>query len=87
MYGPRNLDRLPDELIAAIPVAAAVPVKKLAGKVQNSSGRDEIPIWLTQKQAIFRTGSSIGADIAAPSAVRTPSARLGVYFHVANPVK
>src|ERR1039458_2532672 len=70
MYGPRKLDRVPNEFIAAIPGAAAVPVKKLAGKVQNSGGSDEIPIWLTQKQAIFSTGSSNNTEIAAPSAVR-----------------
>ena len=44
MYGPKKPERLPMELIAAMPAAADAPVRKLLGMGQNNGGTAETPI-------------------------------------------
>src|ERR1700756_5568546 len=68
MKGPANPDRLPSELIPAIPAAAEVPVRKALGIGHSRGGVAETPIWLRQS----KPSTSAGAE---PTPARPTAAR------------
>lgn len=53
-YGPPKPARLPIELINAMPPAAATPLKKAVGRVQNSPNAANPPIAATMRAAMVR---------------------------------
>ena len=65
--GPKKPPRLPMELITAIPVAAAVPVRNWAGIVQNSGVQAKMPAAPMHRQTIVATVPS--TNIAAISEI------------------
>src|ERR1700749_36424 len=67
-YGPKKPARLPSELIAAIPPAAAAPDRKAAGNVQITGRHPKIPKPAIDNAIIFSTGLSSPADAAMPAA-------------------
>src|SRR5215213_10598426 len=71
MYGPAKPDRLPIELIAAIPAAAEVPVRKALGIGQSSGGVADTPIWLRQSRPSTKNGEDTSPAPATPTAART----------------
>jgi hypothetical protein len=71
--GPPNPDKLPSELIAAMPAAAEAPVRKLDGIGQNIGGTAETPICAKHNSAIFSTGLSTKPERPIPTAAM-PSA-------------
>src|SRR3954453_1103907 len=68
MYGPAKPDRLPSALIAAIPAAAEVPVRKALGMGHSRGGVADTPIWLRQSKPSTRTGAETRPAPATPTA-------------------
>src|ERR1700754_2442297 len=67
-YGPKKPDRLPSELIAAIPPAAAAPDRNAAGKVQITGRQPKMPKPAIDSATIFSVGSSSPAAAPIPPA-------------------
>src|SRR6202000_3582734 len=65
-YGPKNPARLPSELTAAVPRAAAAPDRNEAGKVQITGRQPKMPKPAIDNAIIFSTGLSSPAAAAMP---------------------
>src|SRR4029077_7565476 len=66
--GPAKPDKLPSELIAAMPAAADAPVRKLAGNGQNIGGTEETPICAKQSSVMTMMGLEMSPDNPIPIA-------------------
>src|SRR4051795_5912615 len=83
-YGPAKPDRLPMELMTAIPPAAAAPDRNAVGSVQNTGRQPNTPNAATEKAIIFAVGSasSEAARIAAPA-----SSSANAVWNLRSPVR
>src|SRR6202000_2259503 len=67
-YGPKNPARLPSELTAAMPPAAAAPDRNAAGSVQITGRQPKMPKPAIDNAIIFSTGLSSPAPAEPPPA-------------------
>jgi hypothetical protein len=71
-YGATNPPRLPNELIRAIPAAAAAPASAAFGSSQKGEMAEKMPMAHTQMATIAHTGLAC-RRIAEPSSPTEPS--------------
>src|SRR3954466_15234914 len=83
-YGPAKPDRLPIELMIAIPPAAPAPDRNAVGSVQNPGRHPNTPNAATEKAIILAVGSARKEAARIPRPARSSA---NAVWNLRSPVR